>query len=126
MPNPLLGRPIPNAAYPTGGQGLTLGLDGKVPVSVLPRVVTGRVSLAGAVVAGTGWTAAHPGTGHWTVTFTVAFPAPPTLALTAGSTGRIISYDPAALAAGGFGAFMTTDAGVLDDQEWQFIAWTTA
>jgi hypothetical protein len=46
------------------------------------RTISGSISSAGAIVAGTGFTVAKPGTGLYTVTFDVAMPTRPAVTLT--------------------------------------------
>lgn len=71
------------ASAPTPGQGLALDVKGKIPVSVLPKFITGIVASDGTITAGTGFSVTNDSTGVYTVTFTNAFSAVPTVILTA-------------------------------------------
>lgn len=51
LPRGTLGDPIPNAVQPTPGQGLVLGLDGKLPAAVLPALTPAAGSITSAMIA---------------------------------------------------------------------------
>lgn len=95
--------------------------SGADPVWVKQSI--GRVSGAGAVVSGTGFTAVRNALGSYTVTFTAAFPAVPVVIVTPfGATAVIVTIS--AIAAGSFTVKTYDAAGAAVDAEFLFWAET--
>lgn len=108
-------------AQPTVGHGVALDLTGRVPVSVLPREITGSVTGAGAVTAGTGFTVNRTGAGRYVITFTLAFTAAPVVVVSVvAATGN----ETLTVNASTTTAFQvnTNDAGAAVDRAFYFIA----
>ncbi len=83
-------RATGGARFVTGSAGLTLGSSGQYYAAGGQenlRIVRGVLSAAGGTIVGSGFTAAHSGTGVYTITFTTAFPAAPAVTATADSQG---------------------------------------
>lgn len=89
------------------------------------RIVAGRVSSAGAVLAGSGFTATRNSTGDYTVTFSTAFSSSPICVATAGigtsdTYVKHSNFDPTT------GSFrvntMDGSAGTVIDSKFDFIA----
>lgn len=59
LPEPFAGA-VPNAVYPTAGQGLVLGPDGKIPTSILQPWMTGDYKVSAIATDH-----ADPGGGMW-------------------------------------------------------------
>jgi hypothetical protein len=103
---------------------LQLDAAGKVPLSVLPQMVTGIVPSAGGVTAGTGFTAIRTALGTYTVTFTTPFPGIPVIVATiddlVGVTATIAIQNPSS---SGFGAWTgNSSTGAARDEGFSFIA----
>lgn len=115
------------APAPTGGRGLALTLDGKIPPQLLPsvpRVVTGMVGASATIIAGTGWTPTGGG-GTYGVTFDTAFDTTPVV-LASGTTGPNPFVAITAATASGFGAeVIESTTGSLQAQDWNFVAFET-
>lgn len=91
-----------------------------------PRIITGRVTGAGVIVAGTGFTVNRTGAGSYTITFTTAFAAVPIVLpeLVAVSAGR--NVQPSGATANGV-TIITFDVpgGPAVDADFQFLAYAT-
>jgi hypothetical protein len=91
-----------------------------------PRFLTGQISSAGAIIAGSGFTVIRNAVGVYTVTFNVAFPAVPTVTAStvAGGTG-----DGIQVSAKGVGSFIVhgydTNTQAARDEAFDFIAMQT-
>ena len=102
-PKSQLPYPTPDDPVAAGAadiQALATALDGKVRSEIM-----GRVSAAGAILAGTGFTVVHDGTGLYTVTYAPAFAAEPLL---------VVQLD-----FNGAGAFFTCTLRVSDNTHFQ-------
>jgi hypothetical protein len=90
-----------------------------------PRIVAGRVSSAGAVLAGSGFTVSRTAYGRYVVTFSTAFDDPPVVVVSRGGgsgriTGEIAAY---AEAVSGFNVVAGTSSAIdWEDTQWSFTA----
>lgn len=113
------------AAAPSGGRGLALNEQGYVPQVAMPPTVTGRVTLAGAVAAGTGFTVSKIATGQYRIVFARAFATSPLIFGTVESTtiNGFVEVSPSLVATTGFDAFVINAAtSATVDQAFQFLA----
>lgn len=79
--------------------GALTALGRSVPTAdaATQKIITGRVSSAGALVTGSGWTVVRNGAGDYTVTFTSAFSVVPSATATAeGAGNRVTNSEPTA------------------------------
>lgn len=92
-----------------------------VVLAVAPRILTGIITSAGAITAGTGFTVAHPGVGQYDLTYTVAYAAAPIVLVTA-LTGPFIGVLNAASGTGGCTIFIeNSTTGAVASQAFNFI-----
>lgn len=84
-------------------------------------IIRGVVSSTGAILAGTGFTVSHTGTGLYTITFTTAFSAMPAVTVTPQSgLGRIATCT--SVGAGSTGIDTRDTSGTATDNQFNFIA----
>lgn len=88
------------------------------------HIVTGLISGAGAITAGTGFSVVRNGAGDYTVTFTDAFAATPLVLVMNTDTGHawIEPIFLSAPAAGSFRISLRDTANLSQDGNWQFLA----
>jgi hypothetical protein len=104
----------------------TLPVDAKrIKGLTVSAPITGQVSNAGAVVAGSGFTAASAGTGLYTVTFTAAFAVNPTVIVTAVMDSNQRVANLLNLATTSFDVNTRNDAGSLANGAFHFVAYVT-
>lgn len=107
-----------------GGQPLTQTISPSGTVTNGGTMITGQVSSAGAVTAGTGFTVSRTSAGRYTVTFSTAFAAAPTVVLTL-SAGADLIANTSTVTAASFLVVIDTPAGTPTDQAFHFLAATT-
>jgi hypothetical protein len=87
------------------------------------KPLTGQITGAtGAITGGTGFTCLRTGTGHYTITFTNAFAAVPTVVVTPAG-GQLLSI--ASVGTGSFLVNCTDRSGVQQDVNFHFIVFPT-
>ena len=97
-------------------QGIAVGGAGSI---------TGRVGSGGAIIAGTGFSVAHPSSGVYTVTFTTPFAAPPTVQLTAEQDNMVITVNTVGTNGFGVTTHLNGDwsgGSSFSDTQWNFLA----
>ena len=118
-------NPFPLAVEPTPNPGRGLALDeaGKIPTSVLPRTLTGRITgSSGATAAGTGFTSSRSSAGVYVITFTTAFAAAPVVVGNViVAAGGSLTFKVQAVSASSATVFTGSDAGVGVDQDFGFL-----
>lgn len=88
--------------------------------SVAP--ITGQITTAGGITAGTGFTCVRNSAGNYTITFTTAFANPPVF-LAVVINNQPVAVDLIAVLAGSANvAFSVASTGVFQDQAFQFLA----
>jgi hypothetical protein len=111
------------AGYPADATKYLRG-DGTwatITIPTQPTVVTGIVSSAGGVTAGTGYSVVRNGTGSYTVTYTSAFAATPTVVIAPVGNGgfwNITAQSPSSFTV----VWTNTGGGVNMDTSFNFIA----
>jgi hypothetical protein len=120
----------PGEATLLGGQQFsgTVANNGSV-TPVTSSVLTGQIAAAGTVTAGTGFTvSAHPSAGIYTISFTTAFAATPTVVTSIFDSGAGLHHamDITAQSAAAFSVKITDNVGTPVDTAWNFLAQTTA
>ncbi len=101
----------------TSGQYFAVSADENL------RTLRGNVSTAGTSIGGTGWTSSHPVTGTYTITYTSAFAALPTVIACSGSNSTgLIGVSVANESAAGCTLYARNQSGVLTDASLRFIA----
>lgn len=88
------------------------------------RMITGAVTAAGNVQAGTGFTVNRTGVGVYVVTFTTGFAATPIVLATALDVVRIADVN--GQSASGFTGRLYTNAAAAVDSDWNFVAFAVA
>jgi len=96
-----------------------------VSVSGAGANITGKVSGAGAIISGTGFTVAHPATGQYTITFTVAFSVAP-IVLAMPLAGAVNELATAPTTTGCSIAVFNTITGAGIDEQFDFVAMPVA
>jgi hypothetical protein len=112
------GDVIPSNANPFTGQIAAGG--GFTPPGTV-TAITGHVSAAGAILAGTGFTVVKGAAGIYTVNFTTAFSAAPLVLLAVLNVNAQRGAQLTAVAVGSFGVITFNAAGAEND-EWFFLA----
>lgn len=87
-------------------------------------VITGAVDAAGTIVRGTGFTVLRTSQGHYTVTFTTPFSAPPTVVANAKTTPTFVNIS--AISTTQFSVILTSSGSwsgpnADQDDEWYFL-----
>ena len=91
----------------------------------LPSPMTGQITSGATIDAGTGFTVSSGGTGLYTITFTTAFAATPTVVVTVNRSGggRLATIDNASTTS--VDVVIRTDGGVLENDAFHFVAYAT-
>lgn len=84
--------------------------------------VTGSVSAVAAILAGTGFTVAHPGAGVYTVTFTTALSAAPVVVVTVNSAAAGLFATADLVVAGSFRVVTWNSFTTAGDEPFNFLA----
>jgi hypothetical protein len=104
---------------------VVLSAGGIATPAVTNRLITGRVSGAGAIISGTGYTPVRTALGIYTITFTTPFAAAPVPVVTSAvQNGIITSID--LIVTTGFRVENVTPGGVSVDQPFTFLVAETA
>lgn len=116
------------SGYPSDGTKFLAG-DGTWKAPTASKVITGLIAAAGTITAGTGFTinGSHV-TGIYTITFSVAFGATPTIQVTLASDPASVLQRPgiSAQSASAFTVKMANNAGALGDAAFNFLAYQIA
>jgi hypothetical protein len=93
-----------------------------VPPVVVPRMVRGRVSAAGGIAQGTGFTPTRISIGQYTIYFATAFPATPALLVTVWDSSDTRCTVRTFTGGTDFGVNIRDHNGVLKDNDFFFLA----
>jgi hypothetical protein len=85
------------------------------------RIVRGVVDASANILAGTGFTVAHTGTGVYTVTFTTAFDTVPAVVPSVSTASTSVTFSTSSAAVGSV-IVRVFSAGVAADAQFHFIA----
>ena len=100
-------------------------VDAKRIQGLSSGAITGQVSAAGAVTAGTGWSVNRSATGTYDVTFTSAYSAAPTVVVTLTDITNHLVYAITASSTTGFTVKITSGSGSATNCSFNFVSFAT-